>query len=1149
MIQKKKVRKTLMNKFNIDEFDYNKNYVIEASAGTGKTYNVIEIVKKLVDNDDDKKRKDLSKILIVTYTEKAAGELKNRIMKNVNGANVDNLSIYTIHSFCQMVIKEFGLTANLPLNLKLIEKYELDRYVDQYIREGKILNDISYFLNLGYAINIDTIKDTLKEAIGKFYLNLNNDEDSSVISMRDLGLYQTLFNYIEFFNDSNNAPYTFEKFINNPKNNVFKCHYDNMVGGSQEKSGGFAESVKESFNNNLQYNNTSNKNSFKKIKKELIAYQFFMNLKNGLKDDDSVSKIISKAIAALNLKDFYISWQNEKNSNKNQSFDDMIRYVREAVLKGDLSKELKKKYDIAIIDEFQDTNRLQFDIFKSIFMDETHRIIVVGDPKQSIFSFQGADVNVYGKAVEEIEANNGVKTKLIKNYRSTKEMVESCNQLFNTKDFFGNEFESSEYLTIKKDQSVHEVKYQGRTPKAFWIAQSSEGSTIDEDEFANIVVQKIIDCCTMDENKNTKLRIKDKDDDYRDVSFADFTILVRKRKESDSIIKALKNAGIPYVKYKDNNLFLGKECFDWITLFQAINTIDFTGYNRKKLKKALFTNFFGFTIEELNSELLNKDDLPEIRKINKWKLIASKKRWEDLIDSILMDSKLNENLKTLKELQSLSIYKQIANYCIDYLSNGNSIGDLIRHLTNLSNSGTSNDEDGSTIEKSTNFNCVQIMTMHASKGLQFPVVIGYGGFGSNRTQSKSFTYYDDENKYLVFENYDNVKKASTEEFKRLIYVAYTRAQHIMILPNYKTYTEKFLGLSMKEFINSKTDFYEVITENNVTEADLREQAKQILNKGQDNKDDSSKKDQESNLKYLTDKDVQETKKIFKRSYSSLSHSKINLDLDEIEDLELENKEGIVEIGLSIFDKLGKYIEPSYNETIEPINLPINYPRGAKLGTALHEIFENLDFQNYENKLEEKIKICFSKQGIRFKDEWMEPTKEIVKNVLLAELPIINGANKTNETLQLKDLSFDHKLDEVEFNFNFLDKRLNNYCNGFIDMIFMNGNYYSIVDWKSDRLNEEFDSYSNIKSIKGRVDDSYSIQRVLYSYCLVKWLKASIGLTESEIFEKHFGGIYYIFLRGCVENTGNGVYCQTWNSWDDLEKSFNEIVKIKLGGSK
>jgi len=172
-----------------------------------------------------------------------------------------------------------------------------------------------------------------------------------------------------------------------------------------------------------------------------------------------------------------------------------------------------------------------------------------------------------------------------------------------------------------------------------------------------------------------------------------------------------------------------------------------------------------------------------------------------------------------------------------------------------------------------------------------------------------------------------------------------------------------------------------------------------------------------------------------------------------------------------------------------------------------------------------------------------------KNVLLAELPIINGANKTNETLQLKDLSFDHKLDEVEFNFNFLDKRLNNYCNGFIDMIFMNGNYYSIVDWKSDRLNEEFDSYSNIKSIKGRVDDSYSIQRVLYSYCLVKWLKASIGLTESEIFEKHFGGIYYIFLRGCVENTGNGVYCQTWNSWDDLEKSFNEIVKIKLGGSK
>ena len=87
-----------MNKFNLETYTPNKNYVIEASAGTGKTYNIIEIVKKLVIFE----KFDLNEILIVTFTEKAAGELKDRIRDGLKNVNVDNASIYTIHSFCQM---------------------------------------------------------------------------------------------------------------------------------------------------------------------------------------------------------------------------------------------------------------------------------------------------------------------------------------------------------------------------------------------------------------------------------------------------------------------------------------------------------------------------------------------------------------------------------------------------------------------------------------------------------------------------------------------------------------------------------------------------------------------------------------------------------------------------------------------------------------------------------------------------------------------------------------------------------------------------------------------------------------------------------------------------------------------------------------
>ena len=104
--------------------------------------------------------------------------------------------------------------------------------------------------------------------------------------------------------------------------------------------------------------------------------------------------------------------------------------------------------------------------------------------------------------------------------------------------------------------------------------------------------------------------------------------------------------------------------------------------------------------------------------------------------------------------------------------------------------------------------------------------------------------------------------------------------------------------------------------------------------------------------------------------------------------------------------------------------------------------------------------------------------------------------------------------------------------------------------KSNSLNNIFNSYSKGITLKQHVNECYSIQRVLYSYCLIKWLQLSYpNYTEQEIFEQHFGGIYYIFIKGCNANTGNGIYCQTWDSWESLKEAFDEIIKEKVGGSK
>ena len=98
--------------------------------------------------------------------------------------------------------------------------------------------------------------------------------------------------------------------------------------------------------------------------------------------------------------------------------------------------------------------------------------------------------------------------------------------------------------------------------------------------------------------------------------------------------------------------------------------------------------------------------------------------------------------------------------------------------------------------------------------------------------------------------------------------------------------------------------------------------------------------------------------------------------------------------------------------------------------------------------------------------------------------------------------------------------------------------YFILDWKSDIL--ENDIYSDA-AVCAKVDEEYSIQRVLYSYCLIKWLEQFYPKkTDAEIFDQHFGGIYYVFLRGTQEGQSSGIYAHTWKSFDDLQKSFDKL---------
>lgn len=1126
-----------MINFDINTFELYKNYSISASAGTGKTYNMVNIVNKLVASGID-----ISNILIVTYTEKAAGELKDRIGKNFkeNHINVDmnQAHIGTIHSFCKDTIDSYYITMGLPSKLSVIDDSKMDDLYERYIRD--LIYDNRFCPKNDKEINdFKKIKDIAK----KICLDKHNNLDNSISSFN-----VNDFDY--FFIDlneritklSNEEAFEFYQTCNNIDGN-FKIYYGQLYESINYamKDKTYSENIK-----NIKEQGFFNVRQNSKIFKE-DNFPFLSQLRKYQRNE-----IIDYIEYAL---EFYKLWEQEKMVHGWLTFDDMLKKVRQAVLENDnLVQKLIHQYKYALIDEFQDTNQLQWDIFKKVFLDSNdNNIIVVGDRKQSIYSFQGADLTVYDTAVKSILDRGGIECVLPKNFRSSKSLIDGYNALFKT-----DSFKSLNYSDVEVGKEDIFSTYEGSEMAGINIvSKENEGeySTVTPNEFAKKCVALIIDYCSKDSEGHTKLRL---DKEQRNVTFKDFMVLARTRTELSAISYELTRAGVPFVKYKDDGLFKGIECAQWIALINAILKPNYTGQNRNVFRQVLFTKFFGIALKDINSTEFELDDGEEMLLLLKWKDLANNYKYDELINSILSESRLETVLGTISEIQSLNIFKQIGDYALNYLLAGNSLLSLKNKLVKLTNNAKDEDDsmDGTIVAKGTDFDCVELMTMHASKGLDRPIVIVVGGEKRNKEANsiniihKDFTCIDGsvtKKPYLtITKDKDIYKDEEQEERDRLFYVAYTRARNIMILPYYKENKDVKVISSIKDYLNDSTNkqlFQKVIYDENTIPSYqyLKDQVQTILNR---NVEQDSIDEQLILLNKLSKSMNKHCS--FKHSYASMSSKQT--DHLVVNDNINKNKEGEeIDSKISFVDETPIRANVKYSE-IEQLTIPDGFPKGASIGTTLHEVFEQFEFTtiNDNNNLYKIIEERFKFNKLHLEVAFSDYVKEIVFNVLNAKLPVIHGANiDTINYFKLNSLPKENRKAEVEFNFSDKnDLKNTNYCNGFIDLLFKRGDYYSILDWKSDTINnDDLLSYNKIEHLSTRVDGHYSIQRVLYSYTLINWLyDLGIENSKEEVFNKHFGGIYYVFIRGCYEDTFNGIYAQTWSSYNDLENEYKKIME-------
>lgn len=1209
-----------LKSFEIGNFNPEQDQYIQASAGTGKTFTIRKISAELVKRDIP-----LSDVLFVTYTDKAAGEMRARIREEMNEClskaeaktrplferacqDVDKAVIGTIHSFCRKTLHDFAYEANVPFDMENADYQAAKVIIDKAIRDEWEDEICNLAVKKSLPEDVEDIKAMLVSALKSY-----SPEKTPVLPP------QNILEWIE-------------------QNPEAKKHWAVLKGNLHAefvvaKGKGTNTCVVSSLVDEIK---AWSKGVLFKLGTSLVSatdpklresLEYFFSIRDGKKIKlMSEQEIARYKFLNEKTKILYDRWQQEKKHQKEQSFDDMISAVREAVCPDGktpaeptfLCKKIRGAYKIAIIDEFQDTNEYQWNIFDTVFLkSNTNHLIVVGDPKQSIYSFQGADLQVYRRARECI----GKGSELDTNFRSSVSMIKACNLIFKVGDNTRNpflpkgDFKDSNYPKDVKNQRKNAL-LNGVETAPIWVSP-----IVPNKGYARFAVQKIIDCCKVVDGK-TALQIFGRgSSEPRNVDYSDFAVLGRTRSEMDEIKASLAEVGIPFVLYKDATLFDSRECSEWIAVLRMLAASDLGGYNRKLVNSVFVTDFFGIDLDKLEDDP-QKNAGEKVRlMIESWRLLASKKCWTELQEQIYEDTQVEKFLSTPSRLQDLMKLRQIGNYIFGYLYEKKAtLQQAIKHLETLSkDSKMAGDEEKNIVAKGTDFKAVQLMTIHASKGLEFPVVISCAGDkGVNDGAGGPFIYsVDDEDaegsekgaqkKYFGYDDTSKKMRQSEEieEWHRLLYVDYTRASSLLILPQYDRWfvsekEDRTLPSGRTIKVNAKEIRYhlvmnklklgedgcEIIDEKNpwsylafahreICKDNVNVEFAKKCGDAEDSKyatlcnwdgswniDELGKvvseqlaffnKDEKPDSTELPDAEtigqvcnaIKEST-LYQHSYSSIGNKASGVEIQSF-DGELQNKAGE---------------EPEEDADLNSSEIFDDYPRGSLFGDALHSVFEHLEFDRIGNltledaendlELQSLIESSFLSQGLPIgkHPDWMKRTVGIVWNTMNALLPEIHGTEKTGEVFSLKKLDASERLAEMEFRLkankdeeNLSEDFLKTFCKGFMDLVFVQKDgdkeYYSVLDWKSNLL-DKYDSQASFEAVR----EHYSIQMILYSYCLIQWLSSIMHKNLEDVFNENFGGIYYVFARGCMAGDNSGIYAHTWSSFEKLQTDYEKVKKL------
>ncbi|MCW9708209.1 exodeoxyribonuclease V subunit beta [Fodinibius salsisoli] len=1165
--------------------------LVEASAGTGKTYNIASIyVRALIEGG-----LSVSEILVVTFTKAATKELKDRLLSRLHESieallsdkeqedqflkelcehvedvplavqrleqarrTFDEAAIFTIHGFCQQVLQDQAFESRALYGMEMIgdDAELLLEVIDDYWRNWVAeMSDHPYKqpllqLMIDRGTTPESLAATLQQLVGNPYLKVLPEESANANQNETLEKLTEAYSVLQEEWQSDR-----QKILEMLSREEMSNYRSDWLSGWMSKMDELLSSEIPSikiFDQFDRFTQSRINNSLKKkAEKKGVQppqHRFFQ-----VADQyQRLAVLLADYPTSFLLR--LIDYVQDKLPQKKEelevlSYNDLLVQLEKALCEGDrgnrLAQHLRQSYPIAMVDEFQDTDPSQYRIFQKIYSgpeDDSSALFMIGDPKQSIYSFRGADVFSYLEAKKD-----AVKEKtynLGRNFRSVPGLIEGINVFFGEhEDPFvidqihfepvraGKEADEYDQLTeYGKQQAPIQFRKWGSDDKQQWskseAAERAAKQTADE-IYRLLEGAKKKEVCIGEDPLEAK----------------DIAVLVRSHNQGDIIKQALRQRDIKSVQYSQQSVFKSEEADHLSILLKAVVEPS----NESAVMAALATPLMGCQASELLQ--IEEDEqqwLDLLDRFSHWHRQWNEEGFAAMFGSIMKTAGIATNVmryangeRRLTNLLHLGELLQQEDQRLEGGGRG-----LLKWLARKRQE-EQGDQDEEQLRLESDEGLVKIVTMHRSKGLEYPVVFcPFLWYGPRIADSgQPLTFHENGQAYMDLQGKNDSERSRKRwlsrreelaESMRLAYVAITRAEHRCYLGwcyakksefsplGYLLYGGKASTDSLQQTISEK---YEPLGPQ-AAEQTIQKLCESYPSLFSD-EIKQGETDQQLSFGEVLDEPRLKTRRFnrkgtLKPSYRISSFSALTSVMDD-HDPDIPDYDQF----LSIYEGVNADEEEHGQESTM-----FSFPKGPQPGTCIHKIFEDIDFQDLDAS-DEIIRQNLLTYGIDV--EWMP----IVKKMLATSVgkPLLNEQEGIKlaaipEHAQVQELEFYYQTGHIETS-ELLEiirpdqevgwqqgQAAAGFLKGFIDLTFQYKGKYYILDYKTNYLGDAYEDYKESALEEEMKEASYDLQYHIYTIALHRFLKQKLSDYD---YETHLGGAFYLFLRGMNEEGTEGIF--------------------------